>query len=372
MAGIYIHIPFCKAKCHYCNFFSLASLKYKNEFLNSLHQEIQLKKDSLKDTVHSIYFGGGTPSILQGSELHAILLLLGQHYTISQNIEITLEANPEDIHLSNLKYWNAIGVNRLSIGVQSLNDELLIKLNRNHTALQALNAVKLAQDLGFENLSTDFIFGIPGQNSALLAEDLLKMVNLNVDHISAYNLTVEDKTALDVLIRQKKYPSLNEEQGVEQFYLVEEILESNSFEHYEISNYARSNKYSFHNTNYWNRSNYIGFGPSAHSFINGKRSWNISSLNGYIKQIAESNFYVDQELINKPTAFNEYVMLSLRTSWGIDIKIIENEFSGFAANLLAKAEIEKSKGNLVIEGDKIKLTRKGKIFADGIASLFFA
>jgi oxygen-independent coproporphyrinogen-3 oxidase len=371
MAGIYIHIPFCKSKCHYCNFFSLASLKYKDEIIQSILKEIVQKQNLVKEEINSIYFGGGTPSILQKEEIELILNTITQHYNVNSEAEITLEANPENIEIENLFSWKNSGINRLSIGLQSLNNEILQRLNRVHTAEQSLDSVKKALDFGFENLSIDFIFGIPNQTNEMLLQDLDSMVKLSVPHISAYNLTVESKTALDVLIRKKQYPTLDENQGVEQFYSTSDFLIQNGFEHYEISNYAKSGKYSKHNTNYWKREKYIGFGPSAHSYFLDSRSWNFSSIKEYIQQVESKNNFQEEEKLDKITQFNEFIMLGLRTKWGIDSNYLQQNYHEFYTNFIQKIAVHLQNKNVECVENQYILTRKGKIFADGIAAFLF-
>lgn len=368
MAGLYIHIPFCSAKCHYCNFFSVASLKFKNQIIQSIQDEISLKQDIFEGNIETIYFGGGTPSILNSKEIDSILNKIFKNYKVSSTSEITLEANPDHITIANLSDWNSLGFNRLSIGIQSLDEEILKNLNREHTNIQSIKAIELALKNGFSNLSCDLIFGIPGQTNEKLIHDLNRFLEFQIPHISAYSLTVEHRTALDYLIKKNKYPKPSDDQSIEQFYLCSDFLKTNNYEHYEISNYALNKKYAKHNTNYWKQIPYLGFGPSAHSYFDKIRSWNSASINSYIKQIDSGIFYEECEKIDRMTEFNEYIMLGLRTMWGIDLDFIQRNFIEFQSQLLEKIEKEISNGNIHIIENRILLTNKALIISDNIIS----
>lgn len=286
MSGIYIHIPFCRRKCHYCNFFSLASTRYKDRFLEALKEEIYLRKDYLGGhQVQSIYLGGGTPSILKVVEVNSILEFIRKYFPLKENSEITLEANPDDINPELLQDYLEIGINRLSIGVQSFFDDDLQYLNRIHSGSRAVEAVLQAKNAGFTNISIDLIYGIPTLTKEKWKQNLEKAFSLDIPHISAYSLTVEPRTALDLLIRKKKLPGPVEEDFLDHFRILIKMMKEKGFEHYEISNFCRERSYSRHNSMYWNGTHYLGLGPSAHSYNGTSRQWNISNVVQYIDQI---------------------------------------------------------------------------------------
>lgn len=368
MAGIYIHIPFCNSKCHYCNFFSVASLKYKNQIVEKIIQEISFKHDLISEPVDTVYFGGGTPSILMSSEIEKIINTIYKNFSLNSQAEVTLEANPEHINLNNLTDWKRNGINRLSIGIQSLNTEILHNLNREHSGLQALKSIEIALSSGFSNISCDLIFGIPGQTDEMLLSDLETFTKLQIPHISAYSLTVEEKTALSVLIRQKKYPKTSDNQSIKQFYLCSDFLRQHGYEHYEISNYSKPDMYAKHNTNYWKQVPYLGFGPSAHSFHSNKRCWNFASISKYLNQIESIKYFEDFEIIDEVTHLNEYLLLGLRTQWGIDLEYLKNNFQEFYDSVFNLLKVEIDKDNLKMEGNRVTITHKSKIISDGIIS----
>jgi len=373
MSGIYVHIPFCRRKCHYCNFFSLASLKYKERFLDALKEEIFLRKSYLNGiTVGSIYLGGGTPSILQVTEIEAILEYLRKYFILSDNIEITLEANPDDLDPAILREYMTIGINRLSIGVQSFFDDDLQYLNRIHSGQRAEESVLQAKKAGFSNISLDLIYGIPTLTVEKWKKNLEKAFSLEVPHISAYSLTVEPKTALDLLIQKKKLPGPAEDQVLEHFRILLQMMNEKKFEHYEISNFCKKGTYSRHNSMYWNGTPYLGLGPSAHSYNGTSRQWNISNLVHYIDQINRNERFFESEELTQVQKYNEFVMVSLRTMWGCDLNTIRERFgeepaeyfSGLAERYLASGEMINKKGIYY-------LTDEGKLFADGIAADLF-
>lgn len=300
MSGIYIHIPFCRRKCHYCNFFSLASSKYKERFLNALKEETYLRKNYLDGKqVESIYLGGGTPSILTIQEINGILEDIRKYFILSENTEITLEANPDDIGPDILRDYRSIGINRLSIGVQSFYDDDLQYLNRIHSGLRAEESVFQAREAGFSNISIDLIYGIPTLTQEKWQKNLEKAFFLEVPHISAYSLTVEPKTALDQLIRKMKLPGPSEEDILNHFRILIRMMREQGFEHYEISNFCKKNFYSRHNSMYWNTTQYLGLGPSAHSYNGNSRQWNISNLVQYIDQINRNEMFFESEELTR-------------------------------------------------------------------------
>jgi len=373
MPGIYIHIPFCRRKCHYCNFFSLASLKYKERFLDALKEEIFLRKNYLDRTpIESIYLGGGTPSILQISEIEAILNGFRKYFNLAENMEITLEANPDDLDPDILREYRNLGINRLSIGVQSFFDDDLQYLNRIHSGQRAEESVLQAKEAGFSNISLDFIYGIPTLSAKKWQKNLEKGFSLEVPHISAYSLTVEPKTALDLLIRKKELPGPAEEQIVEHFRILLRMMKEQEFEHYEISNFCKKGSYSRHNIMYWNGTSYLGLGPSAHSYNGTSRQWNISNLVHYIDQINRNDMFFESEELTPLQQYNEYVMVSLRTMWGCDLNTIDERFGKeVAAHFSRLAYRYLTSGQMIEKTGIYYLTDEGKLFADGIAADLF-
>lgn len=327
MAGIYIHVPFCRAKCVYCNFFSVATRKFQKEFTDALVQEIRSCESYYKEQeIQTLYFGGGTPSMLDKPYFKLVMDAIRSNFVLNNDAEVTLEANPDDIDEANLVFWKLMGINRLSIGVQSFVESDLTYLGRNHSAESAFDAVKLAKQLGFNNLSIDLIYGIPGQTRESLQHNLQASVALDVAHISAYALTVEPKTALDFQIRKKKRPEVDEEQAYQHFKMARTILTMYGFEQYEISNFAKAGSYSKHNTAYWQGIPYVGFGPSAHSFDGSSRFWNVASLTKYLAALESGNFEKEREVLSQRDQYNEYVMTGLRTKWGCDANQIRERF----------------------------------------------
>ena len=373
MAGIYLHIPFCKRKCHYCNFFSVPSLKRKDLFLEALHREIIAQKDYLKkEIIRTIYFGGGTPSMLAKDEIENVLEILNKNYQVSSEAEITLEANPDDLSMKKLGELAKTSINRLSIGVQSFFDEDLHYLNRVHNAEEALRSVPNAQDLGISNISIDLIYGIPGLTMSKWEDNLEQFFNLNIPHLSAYSLTVEPNTALDVLIRKKKAEPVNEKESINHFKTLIRQTKANEYVHYEISNFAKKGFYSKHNSLYWMGGNYLGLGPSAHSYNGESRQWNVSNLAKYLQLINVSRQVFEKEKLSEIQRFNEYVMTSIRTSWGCNIDFIKNNFGKPYCNHIIKASSKHIKSEHIKQQHHILyLTDQGKLFADGIAADLF-
>ncbi len=373
MAGIYIHIPFCKQKCHYCNFFSVASQKNKVAFLNVLNEEISNRKPYLGDeSVSTIYIGGGTPSVLSKDELMRIFDQLRANYNVLPDAEITLEANPDDLSINYLQELKETPINRLSIGVQSFFDDDLKYLNRVHTADQALNRVKDALDAGFKNMSIDLIYGIPTLSNEKWEANLKTFFDLNITHLSAYSLTVEPKTALHQLIKKKKLKDIQDEQSIAHFKILQKQIKEKGFEHYEISNFSKPGHYSKHNSLYWLGGNYLGLGPSAHSFNGSSRQWNASSLAKYLQCVNNGDLVYEKEILTKKQQFNEYVMTSLRTSWGCNLEHISNVFgTDFTSRTESEIQPFIQKGLIIQENKILFLTEEGKLFADGIASELF-
>ncbi len=373
MAGIYLHIPFCRQKCHYCNFFSVASLHYRDEFLKALNHEIELQKHYLEgETIETIYFGGGTPSLLKGDEINEIFGEINKHYRVSSDAEITLEANPDDLDRDTLKMLCNSPVNRLSIGVQSFFDDDLNYLNRVHSSDQALEAVKKAREAGFQNISIDLIYGIPTLNEKKWLSNLETFYTLGITHLSAYALTVEPKTALDVMIRKNRMQAVDEQMMIRHFKLLMDFMKEKNYLHYEISNFCQGTFYSKHNRSYWSGEKYLGLGPSAHSFNKESRKWNISSISGYLKALEMKTIPADIEYLTIPQKYNEYIMTSLRTMWGADYSVIQEKFGEKIAQNF-QDNIQKYILSKKIENTENAyfLTDEGKLFADGIAADLF-
>lgn len=374
MSGIYIHIPFCKQKCHYCNFYSVASTKYRSVFVASLLKEIQRQKNYLNDkTIHTIYFGGGTPSMLTVEEINQILGKINTLFTVSSEVEITLEANPDDLNESKLKALKyETPVNRLSMGVQSFFDDDLTYLNRIHDGSQARDAIELALKNQFDNMTIDLIYGIPTLTEEKWRRNLEIFLAYHLPHLSAYSLTVEPKTALSTLIQKKKMQAVDEEKAIQHFQILLEATNKNNYIHYEISNFAKQGHYSKHNSIYWLGGHYLGLGPSAHSFNGHSRQWNVSAMKQYIEADTIEKTVLEKEVLTTDQQYDEYVMTSLRTSWGCDSEHILN---GFGQQYLTHFERGVrpflSEGKLDKRGSIYTLTNKGKLFADGIAAALF-
>lgn len=374
MSGIYIHIPFCKQACHYCNFhFSTTYSKYKDDLLAALIKEISLQKEYLSTkNVGTIYFGGGTPSLLTATEINKIIKEITQHFQIDSKAEITIESNPDDLSDNYLKKLKATPVNRLSIGIQSFFNEDLQYMNRAHSAAESKKAIQLAQDNGFDNLSIDLIYGTPTLQDDQWIENIEKSISFKIPHVSCYSLTVEPKTALNKLIQNQKLPAVNEEKSAQHFLILMDLMKKNNFEHYEISNFCQPGQYAVHNTNYWKGRSYLGIGPSAHSFDGRSRQWNINNNTTYIKSIQENKIPFQKEVLTATQQLNEYIMTSLRTQWGCDLKKIESDWG-----IQNKTQIEKTVGKylqskyIIIAQDVLYLTTSGKLIADSIISDLF-
>lgn len=373
MAGIYLHIPFCKQACHYCDFHFSTSLKYKDELLQSLIKEIQLQKNYLlNDTIETIYFGGGTPSILEAGDINLLLDTITGLHTVTTDAEITLEANPDDLDKAKIQSLRQTPVNRFSIGIQSFFDDDLQWMNRVHRANEAEASVKRAQDNEFENITVDLIYGYPLLTEQKWKHNLNKVFELDVPHVSAYSMTVEPQTALASFIRNKKQPAMNEQQSAEQFNLLMDAMQTHGFEHYEISNFCKPGHYSRHNSNYWHGVKYLGIGPSAHSYNGEARQWNIANNTKYIQSIQTNTLPVETERLTESNRLNEYIMTSLRTIWGLDLDKL-NTIAATSSNVLinqARPFLEKEW--IIKKDNKIYLTQTGKLYADHIAGeLFF-
>jgi len=373
MAGIYIHIPFCKKKCNYCNFFSVASLKNKNAFLESLKIEIETQKEYLKnDLINTIYFGGGTPSLLSVSEISVIIEQLHKFYNISNNPEITLESNPDDLSKQKINELKQTPVNRLSVGIQSFFQEDLNYLDRTHDTAQAENALKYLQDSGFDNLTIDLIYGIPTSTNKMWEQNLEKFFSFRIPHLSAYSLTVEQKTILYHQIKKQKLSQPEESKSIEQYKILLDRSKDYNFINYEISNFAKEGYFSKHNSNYWLGKNYLGLGPSAHSFNGISRQWNISNITKYIELINNNNIIFEKEILTKDQQYNEYVLTALRTIWGCDSDYIKNKFGqNYYEFFIKSSEKYLTKKMMIKNENSFVLSEDGKLFADGIAAELF-
>jgi oxygen-independent coproporphyrinogen-3 oxidase len=372
MAGIYIHIPFCRQACHYCNFHFSTSLHYKEDFIETLLKEITLQKNYLAgQVVETIYFGGGTPSLLTGEELKSFIDALQHAFTVSENAEITLEANPDDINVEKLFTWKTAGINRLSIGVQGFFEEDLVWMNRAHNATQATESLQLAKKY-FENITIDLIYGSPVLTDEKWKHNVDTAIALNIPHLSCYALTVEPKTQLEKMIRMHKSEDVDPDKQSTQFLLLMQWLEDAGYEHYEISNFAIPGWRSRHNSSYWQGKLYLGLGPSAHSFNGKERQWNISNNAKYIAAIGEDKVPFEKENLTPVQQLNEYIMTSLRTIEGLKLGIVSKRQAVAAEKLKEKSKKFIGAGLMKIENNTLLLTKEGRLLADGIAAeLFF-
>ncbi|MDG1517353.1 MAG: radical SAM family heme chaperone HemW [Flavobacteriales bacterium] len=373
MAGVYIHIPFCKQACHYCNFyFSTTFEKYRSELVAALVQEMKLKSLLFKGKeVETIYFGGGTPSLLIEEEFRTIFNGLKESFKIGKVEEVTIEANPDDVTVENLAIWQSYGINRISLGVQSFFEDDLEQMNRSHSSKQAHNAIKRIKESGIDNYSVDFMFALPLLSNEQLEKNLQIAIDYKVPHVSCYNLTIKEQTALMALIKKGKIEDLSEEKSIQQFKIVMNRLGSNRYHQYEISNYALEGYQSKHNSSYWYQKPYLGIGPSAHSFYESKRSFNISSISKYIKLLGEGKDYFEVEELTEKEFFNEFIMTRLRTSKGLDRRDLEIIFPKFVDAFKEKTSNYLRGGQLAFFGDEYRLTPEGKLMADYITSEFF-
>jgi len=379
MSGIYIHIPFCKQACHYCDFHFSTSMKKKDEMVLALAKELQMRKSELLDcarsdndeVVETIYFGGGTPSILTTDEIQYLINTVYENYVVAENPEITLEANPDDLSNERIIELSNTPINRLSIGIQSFFEEDLIMMNRAHNSAEAKKCLEEAIKY-FDNISLDLIYGIPGMSNEKWKQNIETALSFGIPHISSYALTVEPKTALNKLIQTGKIAQPKDEVAEEHFQILVETLETNGFVHYELSNFGKENYFSKNNSAYWLGKKYIGIGPSAHSYDGISRSWNVSNNSIYLKSLEENKLPNEIEILSKTDRYNEYVMTGLRTIWGVSLDRIEHEFGNDYLDYLQKQAQKFIKDDLLfIENNILKPTKKGKFLTDGIASDLF-
>ncbi len=375
MAGIYLHIPFCKQKCNYCNFHFSTSLRLKDEVLEAMHRELEMQKRFADDLViETIYFGGGTPSLLTADEINRLMDSIAANYPKLDLKECTLEANPDDLDTAYIRSLRHTAINRFSIGVQSFRDEDLRYMNRAHNAKEADYAIKAAQDAGFENITIDLIYGTPGLSDTAWKQNLAAVRDLQIPHFSAYALTVEEGTALHHSINKKQSAPVDQEQSAQQFEILMETAEAMGYEHYEISNLAKAGAYAQHNTNYWRGVPYLGIGPSAHSFDGRNRRWNVANNALYVTSILKQHeLQFEEEQLTDVQRLNEYIMTSIRTMWGLDLAKVKQEWGEEEMSDLAKRSLEFQERRLVEEKDGVlRLTSSGKLYADKIAGELFA
>ncbi len=373
MAGIYIHIPFCRKKCNYCDFHSVVSSENRDVMVNCLVTETRLQKKYLgNEPVNTIYFGGGTPSVLNTLEINKILNSLYRNYSVSSCAEITFEANPEDLSFSYIKDLKKSGINRLSIGIQSFFEDDLKRMNRRHNAEQSLNSVKLSKKAGIDNISIDLIYGIPGMDKNKWESNLKTAFSLPVKHLSAYLLTIEPKTVFGDLKKSGEIQDADENSAAEFFGLLNEVALEYGFVQYEISNFAKPGFFSRHNCGYWNMDKYIGIGPSASSFNGNARWWNVSDNNDYMSKILKGVLPHKREILDIKNRYNEYILTSLRTMWGVDINLVEEIFGeDLKGYCLSNAGRFIKNGDITYEKDRLVLTKQGQIISDYIISSMF-
>ena len=372
MAGIYIHIPFCKQACHYCDFHFSTSMAKKDVMISALKRELVLRKEEFKDeVVETIYFGGGTPSVLETSEINDLIQTVYSNYHVTENPEITLEANPDDLSTEKLLELSNSPINRLSIGIQSFFEEDLLFMNRAHNANEAEECIKEAIR-HFDNISIDLIYGIPGMSDERWEKNIEKALSYGIPHISSYALTVEPKTALANFIKKGVVKPIDDEQAQKQFLILYDVLTKAGFDCYEVSNFGKPGYYSKNNTAYWLGEKYMGIGPSAHSYDGERRGWNINNNPKYLRAIEKGELPMETEFLSKNDKYNEYVMTGLRTSWGISLEKIQNEFGEkYSTYLIQQIEKFVEQQLLILSEDQLVATKKGKFLVDGIASDLF-
>lgn len=371
---IYFHIPFCRQKCSYCNFHFSVSLKNKEEMLSAMRRELYLRHHELENrSLKSLYFGGGTPSLLAPDEIKMLLDEVQKYYTFDPGIEITLEANPDDLNAKFLRGISDSGINRLSIGTQSFHEPDLKMMNRAHTSEEAESSIKRAQDFGLENISIDLIYGSPTSDFEIWKQNLDKTLELRVPHISSYALTVEPKTALENWIAKGKMAAPKETEQNEEFYYMSDFLKRNGFTHYEISNFAKPGFHSKHNSAYWQGREYLGIGPSAHSYDGkNRRSWNVANNSVYIRELGANILPLEQEMLSEKERYNETLMIGLRTIAGVDLIRMQGQFPEQVMGKLRHDTAQKiSDGILVIEDHFLKIPEQHWFLADGIAADLF-
>jgi len=372
VSGIYIHIPFCKKACHYCNFHFSTNQNSKSAFIEAVCRELILRKSEYaSDEIQSIYFGGGTPTVLDVTELNTILKTVYKNYKVSETAEITLEANPDDLDLEKIKQLSNTKINRLSIGIQSFHESELSAMNRAHDAEDAKKCLELATAY-FDNITIDLMFGMPTMSIELWRQNLRIAFEFGIKHLSCYSLTVEPKTALEHFIKKGSHPPMDDELAAQHFEVLLEETSAHGLTHYETCSFGHPDYFSKHNTSYWLGKTYMGVGPSAHSFDGSKRSWNVSNNSKYIKALEVDKLPFESEVLSVENRFNEYIMTGLRTIWGISLGKIEADYGvKIKDHLLQNSKKFISSNTLVIEDNHLKITTSGKFLSDGIASDLF-
>jgi oxygen-independent coproporphyrinogen III oxidase len=374
LAGIYIHIPFCKKACFYCDFHFDVSFKHKDDVLHAMHTELAQRVSFFDkdEEIQSIYFGGGTPSVLSKDELASIMDALQSNYNIATHAEITYECNPDDLSLTYLRQIKSLGVNRLSIGVQSFNDKHLKWMNRSHNSEQSLQCVDMAANVGFTDISIDLIYGVPSLKSMEWQDTVERALALPINHLSAYGLTLEPNTPYQRLVDQKKYETPREGVAAKHFKALVKTIKENGWDHYEVSNFCKSGNYSKHNTAYWQNKKYLGLGPSAHSFSGSHRLWNVSNNADYVTKISTGQPYYDSEILTNEDRINESLLTGLRTKWGVQVAELKEKYNYDVMNLYSNNINEwQEKGWVTTGQNELKLTSTGLLFADYIASELF-
>lgn len=369
MAGIYIHIPFCRKICHYCDFYRTAGSMDANAYIDALEKEMELRAGYLQgETIETLYFGGGTPSVLEAGHLQRILQMISRRHLPERDCEITLEANPDDLSDEYLKSLREnTPINRLSIGIQSFHDRDLLLMNRRHTAQEASQCMERVLKHGFSNTSADLIYGIPGSSPADLDYNLDRLCSLDIPHLSAYHLTLEPGTVFYKKAAKGLIRPVGEEESLSQFSTLNRRLKQEGFVHYEISSWAKDGFFSRHNTGYWKRKPYLGLGPSAHSYNIVSRQWNVASLKQYMQALKDGTPFFEKEVLTDTMRYNEFLMTSLRTMWGADLKEIGNDFGpGLQEALMKKCEPYIRSGHMIRSGDTITLSETGYFISDAI------
>jgi oxygen-independent coproporphyrinogen-3 oxidase len=372
MAGIYIHIPFCRKRCHYCDFFKSTDLSQKARLLEGLKKELESRSLELaSEEINTIYLGGGTPSVLLVDELKSLLDTIFLNYRVSPEAEITLEANPDDLSQAILSFLREIGFNRLSMGIQSFSEQDLKLMNRRHGVMQAIQSVKWAKTAGFRNISIDLIYGLPNQTLEEWERNVQVAVQLDVQHISAYNLTYHEGTVFYDQLKKGILKELPDELSLQQFEILIRDLKGAGFEHYEISNFCKPGFYSKHNSSYWKSQKYLGIGPSAHSFDLVSRRWNVSSIGAYLDGIENNKSYSESEILTEQDRYNDYIITGLRTVWGVSEELIKSEFSAqYLDHFQKMSEKHLQSGKIIRTPEKVCLSPEGLFISDQIMADF--
>ena len=373
MAGIYVHVPFCKVKCHYCDFHFSVQLKNRAALIGAICDELNIRQSYIGDeSVGTIYFGGGTPSVVELELIQDLLETIYKNYNVEANCEITLECNPDDLDQLKLEGLKSLGVNRLSIGIQSFNDEVLEFMNRAHSAVEATSSVQLAKAAGFDNITIDLIYGVPGTDMEVWKSQLNQMFALGVPHLSAYCLTIEENTVFGNWQKTGKLKPYEDQESLKQFQYLMDAMKENGYEQYEISNFAKPGFISKHNSAYWLGTKYLGVGPSAHSFNGANRSWNVANNPKYIQLVKRGESFNEQEVLSVKDQFNEHILTRLRTKWGLDLADLAEISDAMLTEAMPVLMQHVAEGNLQKSGNTYTLTNQGKYIADGISVDLFS